>query len=269
MSSTNGHAPKSSPNAAIEGGVPSQVVPHHIAIIMDGNGRWANSRGLPRIEGHRAGAKSVRTIVEAARKLGVRYLTLFSFSTENWRRSTDEVGALMKLFRQYLDSELETLLKNDIRLRAIGELERLPTFVRESLEATMIKTENRSGMDLVLAMSYGGREDILQATRKIAEKVQSGSIATQDIDQSLLEDHLWTKDIPNPDLLIRTSGETRISNFFLFQLAYTEIVIVKKFWPDFDEAAFLECVSEFNLRERRFGQESARQVAAGHPSARQ
>lgn len=231
--------------------------PTHIAIIMDGNGRWANSRGLPRIEGHRAGAKSVRLIVEAARKIGVRYLTLFSFSTENWKRSEDEVGALMRLFRQYLDSELSTLLKNDIRLRAIGELGRLPAFVRESLESAIEKTSARSAMDLTLALSYGGREDILQATRKIAAQVSSGELPQSDIDLDCIQKNLWTSEIPNPDLLIRTSGEMRISNFFLFQLAYTEIVVVPECWPDFDEAAFLNAVEQYQVRDRRFGKESS------------
>ena len=228
-------------------------VPRHIAVIMDGNGRWARGRGLPRIEGHRAGAKSVRRVVEECRRLGVRYLTLFSFSTENWQRSADEVGGLMKLFKRYLDSELSTLNDNGVRLRAIGDLQRLPGFVRDSLQRTMELTQNNDGMDLILAVSYGAREEIVHAAKEIAARAAEGKLSPQEVDEELFASCLWTSDVPDPDLLIRTSGEMRISNFLLWQLAYSEIVISPLFWPDFDEAALKESIAEYQSRERRFG----------------
>lgn len=231
----------------------NSAVPRHIAVIMDGNGRWAGRRGLPRIEGHRAGAKSVRRVVEECRRLGVRYLTLFSFSTENWQRSKDEVSGLMKLFKRYLDSELATLNDNGVRLRAIGDLDRLPNFVRESLQRTMELTCDNDGMDLILAVSYGAREEILHAARSLAEKAAKGTIRSEEIDEELFASSLWTADIPDPDLLIRTSGEMRISNFLLWQLAYSELVISPLFWPDFDEAALRDSIEQFHSRERRFG----------------
>lgn len=231
----------------------NSAVPRHIAVIMDGNGRWAGRRGLPRIEGHRAGAKSVRRVVEECRRLGVRYLTLFSFSTENWQRSKDEVSGLMKLFKRYLDSELATLNDNGVRLRAIGDLDRLPNFVRESLQRTMELTCDNDGMDLILAVSYGAREEILHAARSLAEKAAKGTIRPEEIDEELFASSLWTADIPDPDLLIRTSGEMRISNFLLWQLAYSELVISPLFWPDFDEAALRDSIEQFHSRERRFG----------------
>lgn len=231
----------------------SNEVPNHIAIIMDGNGRWATGRGLPRLEGHRAGAKSVRKVVEESRKLGVKYLTLFSFSTENWNRSADEVGGLMKLFRRYLDSELGKLLDNGIRLRAVGDLGRLPGFVQEALQRDIEKTSCNEEMNLILAVSYGGREEIVHAARELARDAVAGKLDPDKIDSKMLSERLWTGDIPDPDLLIRTSGELRISNFLLWQLAYSEMVITDQFWPEFSEQSLRECIAEYNSRERRFG----------------
>jgi undecaprenyl diphosphate synthase len=220
---------------------------------MDGNGRWATRKGLPRFEGHRAGAKSVRKIVEECRRLGVRYLTLFSFSTENWNRSANEVNGLMKLFKRHLDSELSTLLDNGVRLRAVGDLSRLPAYVRDSLERDIEKTKNNTALDLILAVSYGGREEIVNAAKQIAEKVAKGQMAPEDVTSETFSSNLWTAGIPDPDLLVRTSGELRISNFLLWQLAYSELVITPLCWPDFDEKALHSCIEEYNARERRFG----------------
>lgn len=220
---------------------------------MDGNGRWAQGRGLERIEGHRAGAISVRKLVEESIRLGVRYVTLFSFSTENWGRSKDEVSGLMKLFKQYLDSELDELLKRGVRLRAIGDLDRLPFPVRAALRRDVERTSGNTRLDLILAVSYGGREEIVHAARGIAERVLAGDLSVEQIGLEQFEQHLWTKDIPDPDLLIRTSGEQRISNFLLWQLAYAEIVVAPELWPDFREEAYQRCLLEYQSRERRFG----------------
>jgi undecaprenyl diphosphate synthase len=234
----------------------------HIAVIMDGNGRWATRQGLARIEGHKAGAKSVRAVAEECCRLGIRYLTLFSFSTENWHRSKEEVGGLMELFRQYLDSELKTLLDNGIRLRAIGDLDRLPFPVRKALERDMVKTQNNDRLDLVLAVSYGGREEIVDAVKTVAAKVEKGEIRARDVDEELLRSNMWSAGIPDPDLLIRTSGEMRISNFLLWQLAYSELIVTEKLWPEFDGQVLRECIEEYSRRERRFGL-TAEQVRQG------
>ncbi len=228
-------------------------IPKHVAIIMDGNGRWAKKRLLPRIEGHRNGAKSVKKAIEESCRLGVRYLTLFSFSTENWNRDPKEVNSLMSLFKRYLDSELEGLMKNDIRLRAIGDLGRLDDEVRESLDNVVDKTKKNKRLDLILAVSYSGRLDIVEASKKIALKAKNKEIEIKDISEEMFSKSLWTLDIPDPDLLIRTSGEVRISNFLLWQLAYTEIVFIDEFWPDFDNDSYRKCVFQYQKRERRFG----------------
>lgn len=241
MSTSNGQS--SQPNS----------MPQHVAIIMDGNGRWANTRFLERVEGHRAGAKAVRSVVEEARKLGIRYLTLFSFSTENWERPKAEVTALMALFGQYLESELELMLKNGIRLRALGDLDRLPDKLKSILFNVMEQTKENTDMQLILAVSYGGRDELVYAARKIAKQVESGSLDPMDIDAATISSNLYLPDIPDPDLLIRTSSESRISNFLLWQLAYTEIVISSCLWPDFNAQEFRNCLDEFSSRERRFG----------------
>ncbi|MBX7145037.1 MAG: isoprenyl transferase [Oligoflexia bacterium] len=235
---------------------PSQIndqPPRHVAIVMDGNGRWANQRHLPRVEGHRAGAKSVRMVVEESRRLGIRYLTLFAFSTENWQRPAEEVGALMGLFAQYLEHELTLMLKNDVRLRAIGDLARLPEAVRRSLCATMQKTERANGLDLILAISYGGREELTSACKSIASDVVQGKLNPDQITNQCIRDHLYAPDVPDPDLLIRTSDEYRISNFLLWQLAYSEIVVTPVLWPDFNKQEYMACLEAYNKRNRRFG----------------
>lgn len=249
----NGNGAQHHPKGGAVEEVLAPHIPRHVAVIMDGNGRWAKKRFLPRVEGHRAGAKTVRMIVEESRKLGVRYLTLFAFSTENWQRPNDEVSSLMKLFAQYLDSELELMLKNDIRLRAIGDLKRLPTIVQDLLMRNAERTVNNKSMDLVLAVSYGGREELLNAVRSIATDVKSGKLEPADIDHAALVDRLYAPDLPDPDLLIRTSDESRISNFLLWQLAYSEIVVSPLLWPEFSKDEYHRCLKEFAGRTRRFG----------------
>lgn len=230
-----------------------KVLPQHVAIIMDGNGRWAKRRFLPRIEGHRNGAKTVRMIVEECRKLGIRYLTLFAFSTENWKRPEQEVGGLMHLFVQHLESELDLLLKNGVRLRAMGNLDRLPAAVRELLQRNEEKTAHLVGMDLILAVSYGGRDEIVQATRKIAQQISEGTLTLDEITEETVSSNLFLKGVPDPDLLIRTSDENRISNFLLWQLAYAEIVVSPLLWPEFSRDEFIRCLQQFAGRSRRFG----------------
>lgn len=232
---------------------PIPAVPAHVAIIMDGNGRWAGRRMLPRVEGHRAGAKSVRVVVEESRRLGIKYLSLFAFSTENWQRPADEVDSLMKLFVQYLESELALLIKNDIRLRAIGDLSRISSPVRQRLEQAIEKTASGRSLDLILALSYGGRDEIVRAAKAIAQEVKEDRLSVAAIDEQVLRQHLFAPDVPDPDLLIRTSGECRISNFLLWQLAYAEIVVSEVLWPDFGKEEFLRCLAEYSTRERRFG----------------
>jgi len=220
---------------------------------MDGNGRWARRRLLPRVEGHRAGAKSVRMVVEECRRLGIRHLTLFAFSTENWQRPRDEVSSLMRLFIQYLESEIDLLLRHDVRLRAMGALDRLPGEVRELLERAEERTKHLSGMDLILAVSYGGRDELVRAVRAIAMEVQKGLLTPEAVSESSIAQHLYLPEVPEPDLLIRTSDEHRISNFMLWQLAYTEIVVSPVLWPDFTRAELQRCLDVFASRERRFG----------------
>ncbi len=229
------------------------AVPQHIAFIMDGNGRWARSRFLPRVEGHRAGAKTVRMVVEECRRLGVRYLTLFSFSTENWGRPEEEVGALMHLLRHHLMSELTQLSETGIRLRAIGDLSRLPAQVRDALDSCAEQTKDNTGMDLMLALSYGGRDEIVNAARCVARQVADGSLSPEQIDEKVFSSFLYSPDVPDPDLLIRTGNEWRISNFLLWQLAYSEIVVSPLHWPAFSKDELYRCLSEFGARERRFG----------------
>ena len=239
--------------AAPKGKAGLKVIPRHVAIIMDGNGRWAKRRFLPRVEGHRNGAKSVRMVVEEARRLGIRYLTLFAFSTENWHRPTDEVGGLMQLFVRHLESELELLLKNGIRLRAMGDVSRLPQAVRELLQRNEEKTKDLTGMDLILAVSYGGRDEVVQAVRKIGRAVKAGEVDPETITEEMFSKSLYLPDVPDPEVLIRTSDETRISNFLLWQLAYAEIVVTPVLWPDFTSDEFHRCLHVFAGRNRRFG----------------
>ena len=232
-------------------------VPQHVAVIMDGNGRWAQSRGLPRTEGHRRGAESARRVIKAAARMGVKYLTLFGFSSENWKRPSGEVLDLMGLLRLYLKKELNELHKQGVRFVVIGERSRLPKDVQEIIAVAEEKTQNNQGLNLVLALSYGGRAEITNTARALAEKVASGELSPQDIDEACFENHLDTAGIPEPDLLIRTSGEQRISNFLLWQLAYTEFVFVDTLWPDFGAEEFEHALAQYRARERRFGTLSA------------
>lgn len=241
----------------------AKPIPRHIAIIMDGNGRWAKEKGLARADGHQQGAKNVRRVVELCHNSGVEYLTLFSFSTENWQRSKDEVSGLMQLFKTYLDSELSDMLKNNIRLKAIGDFSKLPFALRSALKKTIELTSGNNGITLVLAISYGGREEIVAAVKKIGEDLLKGKKKLKDIDVGEFSAALWTKDIPDPDLLIRTSGEQRISNFLLWQLAYSEIYVCEKNWPDFSKEDFQKALEAYAKRERRFGKTSEQISAIG------
>ena len=230
-----------------------EKLPQHLAIIMDGNGRWAAGRSLDRVAGHQKGAESVRAVVRASREIGIPYLTLFAFSSENWSRPREEVEALMVLLKNYLETELQEMLDNNIRFLAIGELARLPREVLTTLQETMKKTLAATGMTLTLALSYGGRDDILQAMRRIMSHCQDGNLAPKDINENLFSKYLWTTNLPDPDLLVRTSGEMRISNFFLWQLAYTEIYVTSTLWPDFDKEELIQALLNYQDRERRFG----------------
>ena len=228
-------------------------LPRHVAIIMDGNGRWASGRGLPRFEGHRRGKDAVRAVVESARRLGIPYLSLYAFSSENWNRPQDEVNGLMGLLRRYLVSELKKMMKNQIRLVAIGNLKKLPREVQEALRRNMEATRHNTGMTVVLAVSYGGREEIADAMRGLAREVSRGTLDPEQICEEMVSSRLSTAGIPDPDLVIRTSGEMRISNFLLWQIAYAELYVTPTLWPDFKEGEFVAALSHFQARERRFG----------------
>jgi undecaprenyl diphosphate synthase len=228
-------------------------LPQHVAIIMDGNGRWARARHLPRIEGHRRGADSAREIIRTAGELGVKYLTLYAFSAENWNRPEDEVQALMKYLVHYLKTETAELNKNNVRLEVIGQIYRLPDNVQEHLQKSIATLSKNNGLTLVMALSYGSRIEIVDAARGIAEKVKRGKLDPADITEQVFAQHLYTRNIPDPDLLIRTSGEMRISNFLLWQISYAELVITPTLWPDFRKAQFLAALEEYARRHRRFG----------------
>ena len=228
-------------------------LPRHIAIIMDGNGRWAQNHSLGRIAGHRKGAESVRNIVEACRKIGISYLTLYAFSSENWSRPEREVRALMTLLERYLKSEVKVMLKNNIRLLAIGDTGALPEKVRTILRDTIGKTAGNTAMTLILALNYGSHDEILGAVRKLIDEARQGTIRASDVTLERFAGYLSTKGIPDPDLLIRTSGEYRLSNFLLWQMAYTEFYFTDILWPDFREEQLIEAISEYQKRERRFG----------------
>ncbi|HEX5218578.1 MAG TPA: isoprenyl transferase [Verrucomicrobiae bacterium] len=228
-------------------------LPQHVAIIMDGNGRWAKQRHLPRIEGHRQGAESARIIIRTAGDLGIKYLTLYAFSAENWNRPKDEVDTLMKYLIHYLKSETPDLNKNNVRLEAIGQIYRLPENVQEQLRKSIQTLSKNNGLTLVLALSYGGRNEIVEAVRGIAEKVRRGQIEPADITEQTVSQHLWTRSMPDPDLLIRTSGEMRVSNFLLWQISYSEFVITPTLWPDFRKPQFYAALEEYAKRHRRFG----------------
>jgi len=228
-------------------------IPQHIAIIMDGNGRWAKNHGLPRVQGHRAGAESVREAIDACKEMGVQYLTLYAFSSENWNRPEAEVSALMMLLEKFLESKLSDLMRQDVRLLAIGQLDRLPAKTRATLDRVLAKTAENTSLTLVLALSYGSREEIAEATKKIAAEVKSGALGLSEISPQLFSRYLYTADIPDPDLLIRTSGEMRVSNFLLWQISYAEMIIVNKLWPEFRQGDLFDAVRAYQKRQRRFG----------------
>ena len=228
-------------------------LPRHVAVIMDGNGRWAKQRGLPRIEGHRQGAESARTIIRTAGELGIKYLTLYAFSAENWNRPKDEVDALMKYLIHYLKTETPELNKNNVRLEVIGQIYRLPENVREHLKKSIATLSKNNGLTLVMALSYGSRIEIVDAVRGIAEKVKRGKLDPADINEQVFAQHLYTRNLPDPDLLIRTSGEMRVSNFLLWQISYAELVITPTLWPDFRKPQFIAALEEYAQRHRRFG----------------
>ncbi len=232
-------------------------LPRHVAIIMDGNGRWAEKRHEPRLFGHKAGADSVRDVVEAARELGIQVLTLYAFSSENWNRPTREVSGLMAILKKFLVSELSRMQKNDIRLACIGELERLPDEVRMVLLDSIAKTSANSAMILNLALSYGARDELARAARRLAEACLAGQLKAGDITPELISENLYTADLPDPDLLIRTGGEARLSNFLLWQLSYAEIYFTDVMWPDFRKEIFLKAILDYQKRERRFGRTGA------------
>jgi len=231
-------------------------LPVHVAIIMDGNGRWAKSKGLPRVAGHREGINSVKEIVETSTKLGIKYLTLYTFSKENWKRPKSEVSALMKLLLKTVKKEIYTMLKNNVRLKTIGNLEDLPNTTRNEIIEAMERTKNNTGLTLNLALSYSGRLEIINTIKTIAQKVKNKEILINHINEDLVSEHLYTSQIPDPDLLIRTSGESRISNFLLWQLAYTEIYFTDVLWPEFRKKNLYEAVIDYQSRERRFGKVS-------------
>jgi undecaprenyl diphosphate synthase len=228
-------------------------LPVHIAVIMDGNGRWAKKRGLPRTAGHRAGVKTVKRIVRVAGDIGLKYLTLFTFSTENWKRPVSEVSALMKLLGDTTRRELAELLENNVKLIATGDIDKLPNVRREILVDAIERTKSNTGLVLNLALNYSGRNEIIRAVKNISNEVASGRLAMDSIDDMLFASYLQTVGLPDPDLLIRTSGEMRISNFLLWQTAYTELYVTDILWPDFSEDDFLRAITDFQNRERRFG----------------
>ena len=228
-------------------------LPQHVAVIMDGNGRWARERHLPRVEGHRRGAESAKTIIRTAGEVGIKYLTLYAFSVENWNRPKDEVAALMKYLIHYLKSETPDLNKNNVRLEAIGQIHRLPENVQEQLKKSIATLAKNNGLTLVLALSYGGRTEIVDSVRAIAREVKAGKLDPDAITEKTFSQHLYTRNYPDPDLLIRTSGEMRVSNFLLWQISYAELVITPTLWPDFRRPQFFAALDEYAKRHRRFG----------------
>ena len=228
-------------------------LPKHVAVIMDGNGRWAKKRAMNRIRGHEEGAESVRTIVRTSREIGISWLTLYAFSEENWKRPEYEIKALMKMLKRFLKNELAEMMENGIRFKTIGRIKKLPDDVQEAVHKTILETSANRDMVLTLALSYGGRQEICDAIKKIASNIRSGDVREEDISEKFISDSLYTSGMPDPDLLIRTSGEYRVSNFMLWQLAYTEIYITHTLWPDFRKEEYLLAIEDFQKRERRFG----------------
>lgn len=239
----------------------SGKLPVHIAIIMDGNGRWALEKNLPRLEGHRQGIESVRDIVKAASQIGIKYLTLYAFSLENWKRPASEVNGLMKLLEIYLRQEIDELHRNNVRLKTIGKISSLPKVVQKLLKNSIEKTKNNTGLTLTLALSYSGRWDIIRAVQMIGLDIRRGKISPEDINEELFSSYLLTNELPDADLLIRTSGEMRLSNFLLWEMAYGEIYITNNYWPEFRRIDFYNAIKDFMNRERRFGKTS-QQIAS-------
>ena len=229
------------------------TLPTHVAVIMDGNGRWAKQRGLPRVEGHRNGVESVRAVVRAAGEVGIKFLTLYAFSVENWNRPKDEVDTLMKYLARFLKNEIGELTRNNVRLEVIGQIYRLPEFVQEQLKKTQAALAKHNGLTLILALSYGGRQEIVEGVRAIASKVKTGKLEPAEVTEQVISQHLYTHQYPDPDLLIRTSGELRVSNFLLWQISYAEFVVTQTLWPDFRKAEFFAALEEYTRRQRRFG----------------
>ena len=229
------------------------AIPTHVAVIMDGNGRWAKKRRLPRVQGHRKGVDSVRAVLRAAGEVGVKYLTLYAFSVENWNRPKDEVDTLMKYLARYLDSEIPELNKSNVKLEVIGQVYRLPEFVQDQITKTKAALANNTGLTLILALSYGGRTEIVEACRELAKKVKLGILEPEEIDEQTFAQHLYTRNVPDPDLLIRTSGEMRVSNYLLWQISYAELVVTSTLWPDFRKPQFFAALEEYTRRHRRFG----------------
>ena len=236
-------------------------LPRHIAIIMDGNGRWARMKNKPRAHGHREGINSVREIVQVCGEIGISHLTLYTFSSENWSRPKSEVSAIMKLLLSTIKKEINNLHKNNVKLSTIGNINDLPNDTRKNIMDGIAKTQNNSGLNLILALSYGSRQELIRAFKRIGKKIQSSEIAPDDINENLIGKELYSKDIPDPDLLIRTGGEFRLSNFLLWQAAYSELLITDTHWPDFREEALLNGIYEYQNRQRRFGQ-TAEQITA-------
>jgi undecaprenyl diphosphate synthase len=228
-------------------------LPQHVAVIMDGNGRWAQRRHLPRVAGHRAGVQTARTAIETCSRLGIRALTLYAFSMENWRRPKAEIDFLMRLLREYLRKELPTLHRNNVRMLVIGRSDQLPEEVREDVERAMAQTAANTGMILTIALNYGGRAELVDAFNRILDRVRNNGLADACVDEEMISRYLYTAGLPDPDLLIRTSGEMRVSNFLLWQIAYAEIYVTETLWPDFNRAQLCEALLDFQKRERRYG----------------
>jgi undecaprenyl diphosphate synthase len=233
--------------------ISAEKLPRHVAIIMDGNGRWARKRGLPRIAGHQAGMNTLKEIITCSHELGINVVTLYAFSTENWKRPRWEVEFLMRLPEEYLQKELQPLIKKNVVIKAMGNLEQLPEVTQRAIQNALQATKDNSGMILNFALNYGGRNEILNAVKKISERVKEGSLKTEEISEDLFAGYLYTSGLPDPDLLIRPSGELRISNFLLWQLAYTELWFTRILWPDFKKEHFLKAILDYQERERRFG----------------
>lgn len=244
-------------NSNLPADINSQNLPNHVAVIMDGNGRWATQQKLPRVAGHRQGAKTLKELLRCCKDWGINILTAYAFSTENWRRPTEEVDFLMLLFEKMLRRELEEMHREGVRINFVGDLSALPKVLQNEMQRSMLETSNNKDVLFNVAVNYGSRKEIINACRQVAELVQKGEIKPEDIDDNLIEKNLYTADIPAPDLLIRTSGEKRLSNFLLWQMAYSEMYFTDTLWPDFDRTAFKEALLSYQNRERRFGKVKA------------